>query len=298
MEIDYTNDPREVLIHFNPNHDPRNGRFIEKTGGTYTPSEAVKVGHRRIDPNNIYNKKHFDSTIAKGKTITTLSYDPNRTKGADMFYAATDYFDKAQYMALFNKYATRPVVKDGIQIGTEKFLKYSINHAAATDIKVASEDSSAKVFADLFKKDRDFYNFVTDNERMEKHFVDDKYRFKGYREARDILHKMDNPDYTPTEKDVRTIYRMFNYVIPSEGTNTKEAADVKRQRVKFFQEMKKAGYGAILDTNDAIYGGFKARSPVIVFDMTQVVPKEVYETKISDKRVATLALAVRKALGI
>lgn len=29
-----------------------------------------------------------------------------------------------------------------------------------------------------------------------------------------------------------------------------------------------------LDTNDAIYGGFKAKSPVIVFDMEQIVPKE------------------------
>lgn len=288
----------EWLSHFNPNHDPRNGRFIEKSGGSYTPSESIKVGRRRMDPNNIYNKKHFDSTIKKGKTITTLSYDKDRTKGADMFYAATDYFDKAQYMALFNKYATRPVMKDGIPIGTEKFLKYSINFTAKDNIKVASEDSAAKVFVDLFAKDRDVFNFVTDKERMRKHFVDEKYKFKGYREARDVLSKMDNPDYTPSEKDLRTVYRMFNYVIPSEGTNAKEAADVKRQRVKFFQELKAAGYGGVLDTNDAIYGGFKAKSPVIMFDMTQIVPKEVYQTKISDKRVATLALAVRKALGI
>lgn len=31
--IYYTNDPRAVLIHFNPNHDPDNGQFTDKKGG-------------------------------------------------------------------------------------------------------------------------------------------------------------------------------------------------------------------------------------------------------------------------
>lgn len=31
--IHYTNDPRAVLIHFNPNHDPDNGQFTDKKGG-------------------------------------------------------------------------------------------------------------------------------------------------------------------------------------------------------------------------------------------------------------------------
>lgn len=33
MGIDYTNDPRAVLIHFNPNHDPRTGQFTGKGRG-------------------------------------------------------------------------------------------------------------------------------------------------------------------------------------------------------------------------------------------------------------------------
>lgn len=31
--IDYTGDPRATLMHFNPNHDPRNGQFAKKSGG-------------------------------------------------------------------------------------------------------------------------------------------------------------------------------------------------------------------------------------------------------------------------
>ena len=47
----------------------------------------------------------------------------------------------------------------------------------------------------------------------------------------------------------------------------------------------------------AIYGGFKAKSPVIVFDMEQVVPKDVYQTKMIDQKFSDLVLVGRKLLG-
>ena len=92
---------------------------------------------------------------------------------------------------------------------------------------------------------------------------------------------------------------MFNYVIPYDGQGDSwKGHDVYTQRTKFFNECKKAGYGALLDTNDAIYGGFKAKSPIIVFDMEQVIPKDVYRTKVSEQKFSTLVLVGRKALGL
>ena len=70
------------------------------------------------------------------------------------------------------------------------------------------------------------------------------------------------------------------------------------QRTKFFHACKEVGYGAVLDTNDAIYGGFKAKSPIIVFDMEQVVPKDVYRTNLTDQKFSTLVLVGRKLLGL
>ena len=134
---------------------------------------------------------------------------------------------------------------------------------------------------------------------MQNYFVSDKYKFKGYREARDVLKKMKDSDYVPTADELQKVYRMFNYVIPYDGQgNAREGKDVLTQRTKFFAACKDAGYGAVLDTNDAIYGGFKAKSPVIVFDMEQPVPKDVYRTKVSDQRFSELALAGRKLLGL
>lgn len=150
-----------------------------------------------------------------------------------------------------------------------------------------------------YKKDRDFYNFVTDRERMQGYFVNDKYKFKGYREAAAVLGKMREPDYKPTSDDLQTVYRMFNYVIPYDGQgDSRKGRDMYNQRTKFFHACKEAGYGAVLDTNDAIYGGFKAKSPIIVFDMEQVVPKDVYRTNLTDQKFSTLVLVGRKLLGL
>ena len=186
------------------------------SGGDYTPSQRKAISNKRKSGNSIYNKKHFDEVLKVDKTtLSTLSYDKDRTKNADMFYATHHALDKHQYNALFNRPIPQTVYdKDGKAIGTGSFMKYRIDNSLKTDLKVASEDSGAKVFMDLYKKDRDFYNFVTDRERMQGYFVNDKYKFKGYREAAAVLGKMREPDYKPTSDDLQTVYRMFNYVIP------------------------------------------------------------------------------------
>lgn len=279
----------------------RNGPPYPLGGGDYSRSERVAIYKKRKQKNSIYNKKHFDEVLRADKTtLSTLSYDKDRTKNADMFYAAHTKLDKHQYNALFNKPVPKTIYdEDGNEIGTGMFMKYRIDNSIGSDMKVASEDSGAKIFMDLYSSDRDFYNFVTDPDRMQDYFVKDKYKFKGYREARYVLTKMQKPGHIPSDKDLQTVYRMFNYVIPYDGAgNARKGGDMAKQRAKFFDACKKAGYGAVLDTNDAIYGAFKATSPVIVFDMENVVPKSIYQTKQSDQLISDLALVGRKALGI
>ena len=278
----------------------RNGPPYPLSGGSYTESEIKAVKKKRLNPNSTYNKKRFDEVISKGKTLSTLSYDEKRTKNVDMFYATHKSLDKHTYNALFNSPIKKPILDDdGKEIGTGICFKYRIDNSVKKDIKVASEDSGAEAFRQLYKKDRDFYNYVNDPNRMQSYFVNDKYIFKGYREARDTLDKMKDSSYIPSSNDLQIVYRMFNYTIPYDGAgNVKKGNDVAKQRAKFFKELSEAGYGAVLDTNDAIYGGFKATSPVIVFDMKQVIPKNVYQTKIDDKAISSLILTGRKAIGI
>lgn len=278
----------------------RHGPPYPLGGGDYSPSQRRAIRDKRKSGNSIYNKRHFDEVLkADETTLSTLSYDRDRTKNTDMFYATHNVLDKHQYNALFNRPIPRTVYdENGNPIGTGNFMKYRIDNSLKKDIKVASEDSGAEVFRELFKKDRDFYNFVMDEDRMQSYFVSDKYKFKGYREVRQVLEKMKQGDYTPTADELQIVYRMFNYVIPYDGAgDARKGKDVTTQRTKFFNACKEAGYGAVLDTNDAIYGGFKAKSPVIVFDMEQVVPKDVYQTKMIDQTFSDLVLVGRKLLG-
>lgn len=271
------------LYHYNPNHDPRNGQFTTSKGGAYTQSKEVTYTPTKKKYSE-YNKKHVDTTISKDTTISTLSHDPDRTKDTDMFFATHTNLDKQHYMAYFNK-----PIKD---IEGNQCFKYKIDSSLKTDLKVASEDSAAKAFTKLYNENGDFYNFVTDPERMQNYFVDGKYKFKGYRQSRSSLEKIRSGE-TPSSDDLKVAYRMFNYVIPNDGGgNAAYGRDVAAQREKFFNELKSEGYGAVLDTNDAIYGGYKAQSPVIVFDVEQVIPKEVKQTSIKDKRFSTLAYNV------
>lgn len=279
----------------------KNGPPYPLSGGDYSRTEKIKIRKARKKLNSIYNKKHFDETLEKNKTtLSTLSYDKNRTKNVDMFYATHKILDKHQYNALFNRKLKEPIYdENGKKLGTDQGYKFKINNKISQNIKVASEDSGSKIFLDLWSQKRDFYNFVTDETRMASLFVKDKYKFKGYREAKKTLDKIQKPQYKPTDKDVKTLYRMFNYVIPSDGSgNVRAEKDIRTQRARFFDACKKAGYGAVLDTNDAIYGGFKARSPVIVFDMDKVIPDSIKDTTLNSKRFSSLVYVGRKVLGV
>jgi len=278
----------------------RNGPPYPLKGGKYITTKKKRLHGPTKKENTTYNKKHYDKIITKNDTLSTLSWNPNRTKDTDMFYATYRPLDKQQYRALFNKKTPQDILdENGNKIGTGMMYKYNINTKTNKDIKVASEDSSVKAFSNLYENNRDFYNYVTDPARMESQFVKGKYGFKGYREAKQSLDKLrENPEKV-TDKDISKIYRMYNYTIPSDGQgNERVAKDVSTQRAKFFKELQKMGYGALLDTNDALYGGFHATAPVIVFDMDSLITDSVKRTNTFDKHYAQLVTAGRKMLGV
>lgn len=281
----------------------QNGPPYPLKGGDYSAEETRKIRRKRLDPNSIYNKRHFDETLKADKTkLQTLSFNKDRTQGVDMFYASHKTLDNNVYKALLNQPIPKDVLdENGNKIGTEKIYRFSIKNKLNSDIKVASEDSAAKIFGDLYKENRDFYNFVTEPDRMMKYFDQKRLGIQGYKEAKGVLDKMtSNPDYMPTAKDIRTVYRLFNYVIPYDGggSDSRGAADVLNQRTKFFSKLKEAGYGACLDTNDSIYNSLHAASPIIVFDMEQVIPDEVLNTGFSDRAVGIASIAFRKTFGV
>lgn len=266
----------------------KNGPPYPLTGGKYDNRNALELKESR----RVKRKRHEDRTIEKGTKLVTLSVDPNRTKDADMFYAAYDKRDIHEYNALFNKKMDQPVYdKDGNVIGSEKVYKFRIENIPNKDLKIASETNAANAFIDLYSKDRDFYNYVTDASRMQDKFVESRYRFQGYREARDVLEKIrSDKDYIPSRDELQVVYRMYNYTIPNLD------ADTIKQRQKFFSKVKANGYDGILDTNDALYGGYKAEYPVIIVNQESMLPPSVMRTSASSVMASRIIFPFIKAM--
>lgn len=281
----------------------RNGPPYPLKGGSYTRSEMKAIKYERDNKkNSIYNKRHFDQMIEEGTEIQTLSFDPNRTKDTDVFFATYDKHDRDRYMSRFNR-PNPPILRDenGKFLGVNLTCKFNNLNAAKRNIKVASEDSQNEVIKELFENNRDFYNFIMDPNRLYSHpYAGERHdRFPEFRKANQTLLKLQNGKQ-PTEEDIDIIGRLINYAAPlSDDTmDPRMAKDVKTQQKKFFNKLKERGYGAILDTNDSMYGGLKANSPVIIFDMDSIIPKETLETNYLDVIGSTVLDRGRELLGI
>lgn len=223
--------------------------------------------------------------------MQTLARDPNRTKNTDMFYAAYTKADKDRYNAMFNHKTPQTLYdENGNEIGTGKTYKWSIENVTKCDIKVASKDSGAKAVMNLYKNSRDFTNFVQDPSRLQNQiknmYIPGKHRYIK------VLDKFKDPEFVPKDKDLYTLYGAINSVIPSQDP------DVVRQRTRLFNELKKNGYGAVLDVNDAFNNALTANSPVIVFDTSSYVQDKLRKTTMVDVYKSKLTTAGRVVLGI
>jgi len=314
------------LMHFNKNHDPKNGRFTfgdgdsdgviddhahrvkEEAKRNLNPATAIRTIKRARELNNNEYKRHNDTTIKKGTRTQTLAFDEHRLDDADMFYATYHPRDNESFrFSLSGKMMRTLYDDDGNEIGTG-LMSRNINlpTTVTKDIKVASEDSSAKVFSDMFKKDKDFRDFVLNNDRLSKYFDAAGKGFteknKAYNESKTVLDRIKKDPKNVSDKDLNTIYRLFNYVIPYDGgigenANPKGGEDVYKQRTKFFKKLKDNGYGACLDLNDAIYTKIDATNPVIIFDMEKVVKNEAEKLDNNDRIKGYFAVMGRKVLG-
>lgn len=208
------------LVHFNKNHNPKNGQFDygdgdgdgiaddhahrskKKNGSTLNVVKNIKTIKRAKEVNSDDYKKHHDRVIKKGTTLQTLSVDKDRTKDTDMFYASYIKSDNDSYSVILRNIFKKALKEqppetiydeNGKAIGTGQYVKRILN-TADKDLKVASEDSGIKHFKKLYRNDNDFKNYVNDPNRMgacvDKTRLNKNVGFKEYKEAAKVLNKL------------------------------------------------------------------------------------------------------------
>lgn len=233
----------------------------QKWGVRNGPPYPLKGNKIRRSSYNVSKKGDQKYEIKKGQISQTLSYDKDRTTNTDMYFASLSQKDKDFYKALFNKKIPNDAVdENGKRIGPAYYLKYNIKNQAKSYVKVANERDGVEAFMNLMENSKDFQHYVLDKGRLDANIDERRAKFPGYKESLETIEKCRANPEKITSQDAAKMYRMFNYAIPAEG------GDSERQRARFFKELKKNGYGAVLDTNDAVYGKFKMEDPVIIFD--------------------------------
>lgn len=249
------------------------------TGATVTGLHAAKNAYnfKKGEDSRIGNEYDRDYSIGKNTVLQTLSADPNRTKDAEFFYAAFTESDKDWYKAKFSR-----LIKNKADMIIPQY-KTNISNKTTSDVKVASEKTGVNTMSNLYNNDSDFRDFLTNPERLKKIFPANTNK-KAYKEAVSVLDSV-NTKGSATNEELKTIYKLFNYVLPNDGRGDAEVgADVAKQRKKFLNALKSDGYGAVIDTNDSYYGNYAKRvqSAVIVFDTNSIIPDSVKNITMSE----------------
>ena len=159
----------------------------------------------------------------------------------------------------------------------KKVFRKSIN--TTDDVKIASERKAQEVLGKILKDDREARRQV----------------LRGTLPATPrqlMVQTLADRDLKRGKVDSRYVYDLFNMGIVGGGNDTK-----KKLHKKFYDALKKEGYGAIRDVNDARYSGYRSRDPLIFFDTSKVATTKVSELSNSEINKKN-ALAIIRASGI
>ena len=198
---------------------------------------AIKVA-RRI------GQDYVDHTFKSGKIIQNIGANPNANFKDTPFFAALNRADKKAYGMMYPN-EKRGMVMRRVDEGGREYQGIFNNQVKLTgDVRRASVANAQKIFYEKMDSDPQFRKEVLDTLK--------KTSYSDSKAAGEYLQK---------GKHARKLYDRFNQAL---ATPQFQKAGIHK---KYYDEMKKHGYNAILDINDTRYSGYKkiSKSPTIFF---------------------------------
>lgn len=242
----------------------------------------------------VTGKQYVDSYLAKGTTFSRIQTSEQFEKFA--FYATYKKKDSDKYLGLFGKNLRTRAEKDAkdaekasnatgdiadinkaaeLRERANNIKVYQLKIDAMKKLKVPSDENAAHITGNLLKE-KDF------KENVVASIVDSKEKMKRpqqqllFKQAQKALRK-DPEKMTYSEKVA--VYKALNLSLVNHNPQEIAAQD------RFYGELKKKGYNALLDYNDKVYSSYHAKRPMIVFDTDSVKLQSIAETnpKVVDK---------------
>ena len=211
-------------------------------GATTLAAAATYIGVRHYDD-------FFDSTIKQGGPLKRIAADDTMSVH-DAFYAANNKHDEKRYLGLYAK-----SIKDNTgSVPHQKILsvtsdiKQASRKTALANLKELAEDPSFR--KDLESKINSAIGITPKQQRV-------------VAAAQRALN---------AGKINAAVYNAFNFELPNRDSTTS----------KFYEHLRKKGYGAVEDLNDKFWSGYNSRSPKVIFDNSKVKVDDVVKLS-SDK---------------
>lgn len=242
----------------------------------------------------ITGKQYVDGYLKKGTTFARIQTSETFENFA--FYATYKKHDMDEYLGLFGKnlstraaYDAKKAEKVANASGSEEDLAiakalrdradnikvYQLKLEATKKLKIPSDENAGDITAKLLKEP-EFKENVAASIRDSKEKMRRPAQQILFKQAQNALNK-DPSKMTSSEKVA--VYKALNLSLTNH--NPQEIAAQNR----FYSELKKKGYNALLDYNDKEYSSYHAKRPMIVFDTDSVKLQSVTETnpKVVDK---------------
>ena len=263
----------------------------------------------------VTGRQYVDTYLKQGTTFARIQTSQNFEKFA--FYATYKKSDMDKYMGLFGKNLTNRAESDAKKAekkanisGSEDDIfnaknareysnnlkVYQLKLESTKKLKIPSDENAADITTKLLKEPK-FKSDVEESIRDSKEKMLRPQQQLLFKQAQNAM-KKDPSRMTPSEKVA--VYKAFNLSLVNHNQQEISAQD------RFYRELKKKGYNALLDYNDKDYSSYHAKRPMIVFDVDSVKLKSVTATnpkvvdrlykKYNAERIAKEAIA--NTLGI
>lgn len=243
----------------------------------------------------ITGKQYVDGFLKQGTTLARIQTSQNFEKFA--FYATYKKHDMDEYLGLFGKNLTDRAANEAKKAekvanasGSEEDLAvanklrtkanstkvYQLKLESMKKLKVPSDENASDITAKLLKEEEFKKNLIASiNDSKEKMRRPSQQIL--FNQAQNALEK--DPGKLSSSEKV-AIYKAFNLSLVHHNPQEIAAQD------RFYSELKKKGYNALLDYNDKEYSSYHAKRPMIVFDVDSVKLRSV--TEANPKVVDTL----------
>ena len=232
-------------------------------------------------------KQYVDGYLAKGTTFARIQTSKDFEKFA--FYATYKKQDMDKYMGLFGKNLTNRASYDAKKAeekanasGSEEDFEYAkqlrdrsnnmkvyqLKIESTKKLKIPSDENAGDITAKLLKESK-FKDDVSASIQDSKEKMKRPSQQILFKQAQNALNK-DPGKMTSSEKVA--VYKALNLSLTNHNPQEISAQN------RFYSELKKKGYNALLDYNDKEYSSYHAKRPMIVFDTDSVRLQSVAET--------------------